>query len=114
LLLACADNALSPSTGLNIQVRRGNPDSVAVDSSKAVPVGNAGVIILTLTGLPLGQVFTDTTGTARINAGPGVYRVLVSSCPGAGVPEAKSAVVVRGVFALVSFVCETPPAAAPG
>ena len=108
LVLACQnDDPLQPSTGLNVQVRRGDPDSVAVDSSKVEPVNRAGVVVMTLTGLPLGQVFTDTTGTARVNVGPGVYQVLVTSCPGAeSVPKARSAVVVRGVFALVNFVCE--------
>jgi hypothetical protein len=119
MVSACTNSPLDPSTGLNIQVRRGPVDSAAADSvDRTVPVDSAGVVIFTLSGIPLGQAFTDSTGTARIEFSPGAYRIQVSSCPGAPqVPDAQNADVISGAFTLVAFVCEmsapSPVAASP-
>jgi len=112
--LACSDS-LDPSTGLNIEVRRGDPDSVAVDSTAAAPVDSAGIVLLDLSGRPFGQVFTDTTGTAKLNVQPGVYRILITSCPGAeAVPEPENATVIRGTFSVVTFLCPAGDASEAG
>jgi len=110
LLGACLGSTpLDPSTGLDVRVRRGPIKPVQVDSvDNTAPVSNAGVVVFSSLGTPLGQAFTDTTGDAKIPASPGIYQVGVSSCPGAqSIPDPVSAEVLPGTFTVVSILCDT-------
>jgi hypothetical protein len=108
LTLAACGQALDPTTGIALAVRRGPISPVeqpGVDNT--APVAGASVAVLRA-----GQLFTtattDSAGTAAVPAPAGTYEVAVTICPGAmSLPGPVSTTVTTGMLVPARLECDT-------